>query len=74
MSTSNKDRNFWAGGHSELLQRVEKLAELHPLALNYKILITTEIFKVRTDKLTYKLELCLSFSSIIYDMIKTKLM
>lgn len=44
ISTSNKYRNFWAGEHSELLQPVEKLAELHPLALNYKILITAEIF------------------------------
>lgn len=44
MSTSNKDRNFWAGENSELLQRVEKLAELHHLALNYKIIITAEIF------------------------------
>lgn len=51
MSTSNKDRNFWAGEHSELLQRVEKQAELHPLALNYKILITAETFQVCNDKL-----------------------
>lgn len=36
MFTSNKYRNFWAGEHSELLQRVEKLAELRTTKYYYR--------------------------------------